>query len=525
MAAPLSRTLGDLLREQALTRGGHPAVITARGSHSFGSLFGRACQIAGLLRAQGVRRGDVVGLLMGNSQEWAEICFGVAMAGGILAPFSTWSTAQELDFLVADAGITTLFAIDRFGERDFANDVKRCRDAGVAVVMCGTDASRDFTALLDVAPSFAELPPGEGASANDDAFFLYTSGSSSTPKAVRLKHFGLIENGYNIGERQALGAADRVFLPAPLFWSFGCANALMAAFTHGATLVLAERFDAEGALDLIEQHGCTSAYLMPAMIKAMIAAPGFSPERTRSLRTGLTIGSAADFDIGIDRLGVSGLCNVYGATETYGNCAVTDHSWDRARRATTQGQPLPGQHVRIRDAKTQEIAGPGKPGAIEVGGYVTPGYQGASAALNATAFTADGYYRTGDIGKIDESGALVFIGRDTEMIKRAGINVSPAEIEDVLRSHEDLADLAVVGAPDADRDEIIVAFVVPRPGRRPAPGELAAHCRRVLSKYKVPDRFEFLEVLPLTATGKLQRRRLAEMAAKLPAVAQAVSAR
>src|SRR5690606_2239244 len=135
------------------------------------------------------------------------------------------------------------------------------------------------------------------------------------------------------------------------------------------------------------------------------------------------------------KLGVPELCNIYGATETYGNCAVAWHHWPVERRARSQGCPLPGQEFRFRDEETGEEVGPGRPGLVEVRGYITPGYSGVSSELNPDAFTADGFYKTGDVGMLDEEGGFVFVGRSTEMIKRAGINVSPAEIEEVLLQH------------------------------------------------------------------------------------------
>ena len=163
----------------------------------------------------------------------------------------------------------------------------------------------------------------------------------------------------------------------------------------------------------------------------------------------------------VKALGAERLCNIYGSTETYGNCCVTSAAWPIEKRAQCQGEPLPGNELRFVDPETGAPVAPGQPGLIEVRGYVSPGYCGASADQNAKAFTPDGFYRTGDVGRLDESGALVFVARNTEMIKRAGINVSPAEVENILLAHPLVAQAAVVGAADVDRGEAIVAFVVP----------------------------------------------------------------
>jgi fatty-acyl-CoA synthase len=151
-----------------------------------------------------------------------------------------------------------------------------------------------------------------------------------------------------------------------------------------------------------------------------------------------------------------------------------------------------------------------------VKGNVTPGYDGVSAENNAKAFTADGYFRTGDNGQLTPEGWLQFLARTTEMIKRAGINIAPAEVEEVLRTHPDVAEAGVVGTPDRDKGEIVVAFVVARAGGSVTEEVLRGYCRAEAASYKTPDRVEVVAALPTTATGKLMRNALKEMAAKLP---------
>src|SRR5437764_7671395 len=295
----------------------------------------------------------------------------------------------------------------------------------------------------------------------DDALILYTSGSSARPKAVRLQHYGIIENGFNIGERMGLGPGDRVLLAPPLFWSYGAANALPATLTHGATLVLQSRFEPGEWLDLIERHRCTAVYTLPSMTGAALRHAEFRRERVESVRTGLMIGSPQEVRIAAEELGAAQICNIYGSTETYGNCCVTPCDWPLQRRMHSQGPPLPGMNLRVIDPGTGRRLGPNETGAVQVAGRVTPGYSGASAEHNASVFTADGHFRTGDLGFLDEGGNFHFVGRDSDMIKRAGINVSPAEVENLLLQHPAVAQVAVVGAAAGERAEAIVACVVP----------------------------------------------------------------
>ena len=521
------QTLSGLLDCQARARPNSAAVIARDVTLSFQQLHVRAEQVRRALVAAGVRRGDRVGLLMPNSAEWLQIMFGAVAAGAVAVPFSTWSTSAELEFLVADAQIRILFAVPGFNNSDFAaqlsgmSETSRINPALPIVMVSGAAAAR-FLPFQDFLDRGGDAENSAGPRPDDDALLLYTSGSTSRPKGVRLVHRGIVQNGFNIGERQGLVPGDKVFLPAPLFWSYGSANALPATFTHGAALVLAEKFDASDALATIERVGCTAIYTMPAMTNAMVRSPGFDRSRTRTLRTGLTIGSPEDFRMAVGTLGAPQLCNIYGATETYGNCAVTWHHWPVEQRARCQGEPLPGQEFRFRHPDTGALVELGEPGLVEVKGFVSPGYSGASAAINPDVFTTDGFYRTGDIGRLDENGAFVFIGRDAEMIKRAGINVSPAEIEEVLVTHMSVAQAAVVGIADAERGERIVAYVVPEDNASLEPEELAAHCAEVLSKYKLPDRYEIIDALPLTATGKLQRKELKRVASEMLASRQGI---
>ncbi|MDY7545251.1 class I adenylate-forming enzyme family protein [Glaciimonas sp. CA11.2] len=540
MRAPYSRNLFDLVCEMAERYTDRPAIIAGDQRVTYPELELRIRRVAAGMRAAGVGRGDRIGILVNNRPEWIEVCIASAAIGAVAVPFSTWSKRAELDFLLADSEVKVLFTLEQFGEQDYAADlIALIPELGIvvsgqwrsarypkmdAVVAIGGSGSGglpligaiDYEAFVSRHPPLDESQaPGAGGHNGDDAMILYTSGSTSYPKAVRLTQCAMLENAFNIGERQGYSPYDKVLLALPLFWSYGSANAMCATFTHGAALVLQTRFEPAGAIELIERHACTAIYTLPAMTTSIVTHPSFHQDRTRSLRTGLTIGSAQDVVNAAEILGAHEICNVYGQTESYGNCCVTWHHWPLEQRKQMQGQPLPGVTVRIVDADTGEQMPQGKVGMIEVFGNVTPGYTGTSIELNDSAFTSDGYFPTGDLGQLTVDGCLQFVGRNTEMIKRAGINVAPAEIEELLQQHGAVALAGVTGAPDADRGEMIVAFIVPVPGMEVSCEELQAHCRAIASSYKVPNRIEICEALPVTATGKVLRRELKAMATAL----------
>jgi fatty-acyl-CoA synthase len=522
MQAPYSRTLADLLFEQSERYGAAPAVICGDRTSSYADLAQSAGRIAAGLRDLGLHRGDRVGVLINNRVEWLEACFGATIIGAVVVAFSTWSTRDELSWLLEDSDVRVLIALDHFGDQDFASDLQSILPNAACphlrdVFLLGEKAGGTFKSYVDLmaADPIRRLSPGEGPSATDDAVAIYTSGSSSRPKSVPLTHYGIIENGFNIGERQGYQPGERVLLAPPLFWSYGCANAMSAVLTHGGTLVLQSRFEAGEAIALIERHRCTALYTLPSITAAIVSNSGFSRERVASLRTGLTIGSPQDVVAAATILGAHEICNVYGQTESYGNCCVTPHHWSLEQRANCQGPPLPGVEIRIIHPETGATLALDETGLIEVRGYILRGYLGSSASQNGAVLTSDGFFRTGDSGRLTAAGHLVFAGRVSEMIKKGGINISPAEVEDVLMRHPGVAQVGVVGVPDRQQGELLAAFVVVKPGSTPTPDELAAHCRALASRYKVPDFIEICELLPVTATGKLMRRDLKQLASGL----------
>jgi fatty-acyl-CoA synthase len=226
MQAPYSRTLADLIFEQAERYGERPAAIWRDQVISYAELCRRAACVATSLRELGTRRGEPVGLLISNRPEWLEAFFGTVIAGGVVVAFSTWSTPDELDWLMQDSAVRVLIALDRFGANDFAAALRRLVPSSRYsslhdVVILGENQAAEFIPYetLRSGPPMQRQAPGVATCAADDAIIIYTSGSSSRPKSVPLSHGGIIENGFNIGERQGYQPRDRVLLTPPLFWS------------------------------------------------------------------------------------------------------------------------------------------------------------------------------------------------------------------------------------------------------------------------------------------------------------------
>ncbi|MEA2201418.1 MAG: fatty-acyl-CoA synthase [Solirubrobacteraceae bacterium] len=522
---PFSRHLAELCEEIALSDGARPAIVSGALTLSYEELQARVKVVASGLEGLGVRRGSTVGLLCTNRWEWVTVALATMRLGARIAAFNTFVKAWDLGYMLEHSGAEVLVTLDRFRSSDYLQTLleldERLLDRPAEgkrfpalreLVVIGDEGElrstpRPFATLLEGAPDTGTHCSDAQSSAGDVAFVLYTSGSSARPKAVPLQHFAVIENGYEIGERMELTREDRVWVPVPLFWAYGASNALPATLTHGATLVLQDAFEPGGALELIERHRCTAGYLMPNIGRSLIAHPDFHPRRTASLRTGLTLGNEAEIRLIAERVPIPQICNIYGQTETYGNCCVTPASWPLERRISSQGPPLPRVQLSVRDDAESEVPA-GVVGEIHVRGYVTPGYLDAPEAARASV-DEDGWFATGDLGQLDEHGCLRFAGRAAEIIKTGGINVAPGEVEEFLGTHPQVSEVAVVGAQDEHVGQLVVAFIVA--SSELSEGELREWCAARIAAYKVPARIHFVERLTQTSTGKLDRRRLLEL--------------
>jgi fatty-acyl-CoA synthase len=522
-AMPASRTIPDLLDELSRRFPEREAVVGGGQRLNYAALRREVRAFAKGLHALGVRKGEKVAILMGNRPEWIVADLAICALGAVMVAVNTWVTARELGYVLRHSDAALLLASDRFLKSDYFALLAELEPLSQStpllrrVIHKGPRRYRDSVAFEEVYDLGRNVPDAaiddarRAIAPRDVAYILYTSGSTSTPKGVQLQHHALIENMWHIGERMHVTEHDRLWLAVSLFWGLGCENALFNLLTHGGCVVLQDHFEAEEALRLIEAERCSVIYATPNMVQAMAEHPSRGKHDLSSLRTGGTIGSPEQI-MRLVELGAREICNIYGLTETYGNCAVTDAAEPLDVRLNTVGRPLPGVDLRIVDPENGARLGAGEVGEIRVKGYVTVGYY-KDDEKNRAAFDRDGYFVTGDLGYLDAAGYLHFRGRIKEMIKTGGINVAPVEVEEILMSHPAVKVAYVVGVPDAQRDELIAAVVVRRQECAIAEAELTAHCRRALAGYKVPRLMKFVAEteLPLTVTGKVQKNRLGEL--------------
>jgi fatty-acyl-CoA synthase len=385
------------------------------------------------------------------------------------------------------------------GPADGSRLASGSRLAGGSGLAGGADLAESLTALRNA-------PVG----GTDDALLIFTSGSSAEPKAVRLPQQGLVRTAHAIGERQGIRPDDRFWFASPLFFVFGCCNALPNALTHAATLCLQERFEARSALEFIQRQRCTVYYAVAPITRALAARPDLAEYDISALRTGTANATPEDLRLAIEVLGVGQVCNAYGLTEGYGHSTITACDDPVSVRTASQGRVLPTQELRIVSGGA--VAGPGEAGEIQIRGAITPGYLDAPG-LTGAAFDDGGWFGTGDIGRLDADGRLHYIGRSHEMMKVKGISISPAEVESLLVQH-DLVDEAFVfglATPEGDQSVgCVLVSTVPADAR----GTLARDVRDWMAGraavYKTPATVVVMTAaeLPLTPTGKVSKRLL-----------------
>lgn len=520
---PASRTIGGLLRELAGSHPGNELVVGGGVRLTYADCWRASGDLAKSLLAIGVRRGDKVGILMGNRPEWLLLHFAAARIGAATVGVNTWSTVKELAHYIGHSDSKVVIAVDRFLKHQYAAMLEEL-GAGrggfpllETTVIIGDHVPDGMTAyqaferagqgVSDEALAAAEalVEPG------DLALLLYTSGSTALPKGVMIQHLGLIENMWQIGERLHMTPDDRLWLGTPLFYGFGCENALYAAMTHASCLILQEPFEPGEALRLFEAERCTVFYGMPNMIHALKLHADFGTRDISSLRTGITMGTPEQFRA-LAGTFLPEVTQAYGMTELYGNACVVDVGESIDVRATCGGRPLEGVDLRIVDPATGDELPRDTVGEIRVRGYVTLGYY-KDPEKTAESFDERGYFRTGDLGVMDAQGNVTFRGRMKEMVKTGGINVSPIEIEEHLILHPRVSEAYVVGVPDDVRGEALAAVVVPAsPAEPPTAEDLMAFCRDGLASYKTPRHVRIVSVqeIPRTTTGKVQKNRMVE---------------
>jgi fatty-acyl-CoA synthase len=492
------------------------------------------------LMALGVARGEKVAVWATNIPYWVALQFATAKIGAVLLTVNTNYKSAELAYLLAQSETENLFLIDGYMDTDYLQTVydlvpelkqqERGRLSSPQfphlkrVFFLGLEKHRGLYALPEVMAMAAMVPPQAYAERqaaldpHDVVNMQYTSGTTGFPKGVMLTHYNIGNNGFWIGENQKFSQADRVCLPVPLFHCFGCVLGVLAAVSHGATLVILEKFDPVQVMAAVEQESCTALYGVPTMFIAVLDHKLFAKFDFGSLRTGIMAGSPCPVHVMrqvIDKLYMREITICYGLTEGSPVITQTLPGDDMRRRTETVGRAMPLIEVKIVDPESHRELGLGEQGEVCCRGYnVMKGYYNMPEAT-AKAIDADGWLHTGDLGVMDADGYLAITGRHKDMIIRGGENIYPREIEEYLYRLEGIADVQVVGVPSRKYGEEVGAFIIKKKGADLGPEDIQDFCRGRISRYKVPQHIAFVESFPMTASGKVQKYKLQELSVAL----------
>jgi fatty-acyl-CoA synthase len=533
-----SSLLGDVLARQAAQYPDRDALVYPELGlrWSFRELEEHAQTCARGLAALGIRKGERVALWSINLPEWVVLFFGLAKVGAIMVTVNTLLRKHEVEYLLSQSEACALILGRGFRDVDYPEVVyqiapelrrhnadARLNCPGLPelrhVIFLGEEAPAGMMTYKQLRDAGKAAPESMLANIALDIHEViniqYTSGTTGFPKGAMLSHHNIVHNGYWIGRTQRFSAEDRVCLPVPFFHCFGCVLGILGAYTAGAAIVPLTSFDPERALQAVATERCTALYGVPTMFIAELEHPAFSKYDLSSLRTGIMAGAPCPELLMrrvIQEMHLPEITIAYGLTEASPVVTMTDLDDSIAHRTQTVGKPLPGVEVKIVDPATEGPLPSGTAGELWVRGYlIMKGYYNKPEETRE-AITEQGWLRTGDLAVQDEDGYIRISGRKKEMMIRGGENIYPREIEEFLRSHPKISDVAVYGVPHRKFGEEVAAAIRLKQGEQATPDEIAAFCKGQIASFKVPKYIQFVSEFPQTASGKLQKYKLRERA-------------
>jgi malonyl-CoA/methylmalonyl-CoA synthetase len=490
-------TLGAAFGDTIARRRSANALVCDGTRYSFTEIGARAAAVAGALLQRGVRRGDRVAVGLRNSPELVVSVLGVLQAGAVLVPLNPAYTADEVTYVVSDAEASVAIV-----ESEHAMVLAQTQLPRLSVIAAGLDG---FAACAPTA--FAADP--EAA-----ALIVYTSGSTGRPKGAILSHRALLSNLTTVARAWRWSADDRLLLTLPCFHLHGLGLGIIGSFLAGSSVVLRPRFVAEEVCADLEKYRATMFFGVPTMYNRLLAVPDALSSERDLHRVRLWVSGSAPLPIATferfqQRFGVE-ILERFGMTECGFPLATP---YDGPRRAGTVGMPLPGIAVRVIDAEAADAGrvidvGDGTAGELAIRGpNLFSGYWNRPEETRRAL--VDGYLRSGDVALREADGTFRILGRmSVDIIKTRGFKVSAVEIENCLQHHPQVQEVAVVGLPDADQGERVVAAITPLAGAAPSAEDIRAFAREHLAPHKVPSRVVFVDEIPRTGPGKFKKKEL-----------------
>ncbi|WP_446033982.1 class I adenylate-forming enzyme family protein, partial [Streptomyces olivaceus] len=512
LRAELIRPLHELLRDQSARFGDKTAFRDADRAVGYAELEARTRRLAGHLAQARLRPGDRMAMLLGNRVEMVESYFAVVRAGGVGVPVNPQVSVAELEHILTDSGATVIVT-----DRAWLARLPSLHHRMTVLVVGDGPTPPGCLSYERFATTEPAVPAPDDQGLDDIAWMLYTSGTTGKPKGVLTTQRSCLWSvAASYAPALGLTDADRVLWPLPLFHSLAHIACVLAVTSVGATARITDGLSAADVLDVWREEESTVVAGVPTLYRYLAraaGAPGFTAPPVRVGLVGGAVATAALRRSFEDAFGAP-LVDAYGSTETAGSIAI---NWPTgARPEGSCGLPVPGLAVRLVDHASGQDVADGAEGEVWVRGpNVMVGYHNQPAAT-AEAL-AGGWYHTGDLARRDRAGHLTVTGRIKELIIRAGENIHPGEVEEVVRRAPGVADVAVAGKPHDVFGEVPVAYVVPGPNGFD-PAQVLSLCRERLSYFKVPEELYEIQQVPRTASGKVTRRRLLDGPARLRAV-------
>lgn len=528
---PFTPTVPAFLRHAAARSAGDPLIVLGDRRLSYAEAERESAELARGLVALGVGKGTRVAILFPNGPDFVLAWLAAARIGAIVVPVNTFYKARELHYVLRHADVSVLLTADRVVGSDCLERLEAAapslRDArGEPLFVPELPYLRAVRVFGEGRRPWAEAGPGElvelarergvppelvseiesEVHPADPMVIIYSSGSTAEPKGAIHTHGAVIRHAFELNALRDLRPDDVIYSPMPFFWVGGFTFSLVGAMHAGACLLCEERFEPGRTLELLERERATVVAAWPHFAKAMTEHPSFPERDLSSVRTGTLHAALPESRRPRDP---ELRHNSLGMTETCGPHTWGDPDVDLPERLRGSfGRAVPGLEHRIVDPETGEILPPGSSGEICVRGKSL--MLGLVKREREETFDADGFYHTGDLGRLDEEGHLFFEGRLGEMIKTGGANVAPREVELRLEALPEVRGAFVVGLPDPDRGEVVAAAVLPVAGAEPDPESLRRQLREELAAYKVPRHLLLFreEELPFTDSGKIDKRRL-----------------
>jgi fatty-acyl-CoA synthase len=542
MSALREITLGNLLKETAEKYPDNEAVVYVDRDFrlTYAEFDDLTDTIAKGLMGLGVKKGEKVAVWANNVPYWVALQFATAKIGAVLLTVNTHYRSHELEYLLKHSETENLFIIGQYRDHDYLTTTYeqvpelRTQERGQLrtekfphlkrVFYLGHQKHRGMYSIPELQAMAAMVTDEQYAERqasldpHDVVNMQYTSGTTGFPKGVQLTHYNIVNNGYWIGANQKFTPGDRLCLTVPLFHCFGCVLGVMAAVNHGVTMVLLEDFVPLEVMAAIDQERCTAVYGVPTMFIAILDHPLFERFDYSSLRTGIMAGSPCPVEVMkrvIDKMNMREITICYGLTEGSPVMSQTVVGDSLRHMTETVGRAMPEIEVRVVDPETNEVCPSGVVGEVCCRGYnVMKGYYNNEKAT-AEAIDAEGWLHSGDLGVMDEDGYLTITGRLKDMIIRGGENIYPREIEEFLYTMDGVLDVQVAGVPSEKFGEECGAFVIRKGDSDIEAEDVIDYCRGKISRYKIPKYVTFVDTYPMTASGKIQKYKLREMAADL----------